>query len=183
MSKRRSKELETAMLLDMANACTRAAMLAWLFSAYREERSSPLSSVLDATARGAGREARGAGRVVHCDVKPENILMQGQRVALCDFARAVHVARAWEERAYHGTIAYCSPEARLGLCGPSNGVWSVGAVLYTMVEKQTLDGAEGADMRRLGVAGWRAHLRQCYDAATGDDHRSRATASRARSKS
>ncbi|MFB3113133.1 MAG: ADOP family duplicated permease [Gemmatimonadales bacterium] len=82
-------------------------------------------------------------RVVHCDVKPENILLGPEGHAyLADFgiARAVHAeVRAWrragEIDSSAGTPAYVSPEQAIGepnLDGRTD-VYSFGCVVYEML--------------------------------------------------
>ena len=85
-------------------------------------------------------------RVVHCDVKPENILLSDGHAYLADFgvARAVHAeARAWKRRgeidSSAGTPAYVSPEQASGdpdLDGKTD-VYSLGCVVYEMLSGVT----------------------------------------------
>ncbi|HZA93286.1 MAG TPA: serine/threonine-protein kinase, partial [Gemmatimonadales bacterium] len=76
--------------------------------------------------------------VVHCDVKPENILLQKDHVLVADYgiARAANVAEpAARSGSVFGTPQYMSPEQALGnveIDGRSD-VYSLGCVLYEML--------------------------------------------------
>ena len=78
--------------------------------------------------------------LIHRDVKPENVLLAGDRAILADFgvARAVEVAagdRVTETGLAVGTPAYMSPEQAGGssrLDGRSD-IYSLGCVLYEML--------------------------------------------------
>lgn len=83
-----------------------------------------------------------ANHVVHCDIKPENILIADGHAYLADFgiARAVHAeVRGWKRRgeidSSAGTPAYVSPEQASGeemLDGKSD-VYSLGCVVFEML--------------------------------------------------
>jgi len=80
--------------------------------------------------------------ILHCDVKPENILLQGDHVYLADFgiSRAVRAdGFAWDESAAGvspgGTASYVSPEQALGeraLDGRTD-LYSLACVAYEML--------------------------------------------------
>src|ERR671912_2588617 len=76
--------------------------------------------------------------VVHCDVKPENILLQKDHVLVADYgiARAANLGEALSRRGpVFGTPQYMSPEQALGdsdINGRSD-VYSLACVLYEML--------------------------------------------------
>ncbi|HEX6032647.1 MAG TPA: serine/threonine-protein kinase [Tepidiformaceae bacterium] len=76
--------------------------------------------------------------VIHCDVKPENILVNEQKVAkVTDFGVAETVSRTLapeEMRDVLGTVAYLAPEVIQGApADPRADVYSLGLSVYEMV--------------------------------------------------
>lgn len=72
-------------------------------------------------------------RIIHRDIKPQNILIQGGTPRLADFG----ISRAMQTTAVSSTIigtdAYMSPEAFDGKRTVQTDVWSVGVVLYQLL--------------------------------------------------
>ena len=73
--------------------------------------------------------------LAHCDIKPENILLNDDGEAvLCDFARAAFAPEPLQKK-FHGTRAYAAPEALRGICCIANDLWALGMVFFCMVER------------------------------------------------
>ena len=71
-------------------------------------------------------------RVIHCDVKPENlILFPGDRLRLTDFGIA-KLAQRTLRASGSGTIGYVAPEQAMGQPSFRSDVFSAGLVLYRM---------------------------------------------------
>lgn len=73
---------------------------------------------------------------LHGDIKLENVLMSGTRACLTDFGKA-DVFTDTEERVYPvGTLPYTAPETlrKSPVVGPEIDVWSLGVLLYALIE-------------------------------------------------
>jgi DNA-binding beta-propeller fold protein YncE/predicted Ser/Thr protein kinase len=86
-----------------------------------------LSQVADAL------DSAHAAGIVHRDVKPHNILVEGERAYLSDFglAKAFEGTGAGSGASIVGTVEYMAPEQWRGeRAGPAADVYSLGCVLY-----------------------------------------------------
>ncbi|KAJ3611934.1 hypothetical protein NHX12_020214 [Muraenolepis orangiensis] len=76
-------------------------------------------------------------RIIHMDLKPENIMVSGQEVKVIDFGSAckVHCSVAM----YGQTLPYRAPEVMLGLPATcSADMWSLGCILAELVQGSVL---------------------------------------------
>jgi tetratricopeptide (TPR) repeat protein len=91
--------------------------------------------------------------VIHRDVKPQNIMVEGSRAYLMDFglARPTKVEQSISQSGVLlGTPLYMSPEQARGetrLLGPRSDIYSLGATLYSvLVGRPAFDSIAGADV-------------------------------------
>ncbi|HET9197760.1 MAG TPA: serine/threonine-protein kinase [Solirubrobacterales bacterium] len=100
------------------------------------DREGPLSPhrAIDLLAQVADAlDAAHAAGIVHRDVKPHNILVEGDRAYLSDFglAKALDESGSASSASVVGTAQYMSPEQWRGdSIGPAADVYSLGCVLY-----------------------------------------------------
>lgn len=84
-----------------------------------------------------GLMAAHAAGVIHRDVKPSNVLVDGSRAVLTDFGAATILddPALTGTGLVLGTPAFLAPErARHARTGPESDLWSLGATLYAAVE-------------------------------------------------
>jgi len=102
------------------------------------DREGPLSPERATALLGQVAEALDAAHaagIVHRDVKPHNVLVEGDRAYLSDFGLAKSIEDSGASAAsVVGTAAYMSPEQWRGEpVGPAGDVYSLGCVLYEAV--------------------------------------------------
>jgi len=72
-------------------------------------------------------------RIIHRDIKPQNVLLQGDTPRLADFGISRAMQTTAISLAIAGTDAYMSPESFDGKRSVQTDIWSVGVVLYQMI--------------------------------------------------
>ncbi len=100
------------------------------------------------------RAAHAAG-VLHLDVKPANIMIDGDRAVLTDFgiARDIGPSAATTAGLLIGSPSYIAPErARGGRPGPAADLWGLGASLYAAVEGRGPFDRDGGALASLTAA-------------------------------
>jgi serine/threonine-protein kinase len=72
-------------------------------------------------------------RIIHCDVKPENmVLFPGERLRLGDFGIA-KFAQKTIQASGTGTVGYMAPEQAMGKPSQRSDVFSAGLIIYRML--------------------------------------------------
>ncbi len=99
--------------------------------------------------------------IIHRDIKPENVFITREGVVkLLDFgiARVKELSTATSATKFGttlGTPAYMSPEQALGRTdevGPLSDVWSVGALMYTLLAGQHVHGGKTVNEQLVAAA-------------------------------
>jgi serine/threonine protein kinase len=80
----------------------------------------------------AGLEHLHSRRITHRDLKPDNILLQGDTPRLTDFGIA-RVLKTTNHTAASGTPSYMAPEAFDGIHSEQTDLWAVGVILYQLL--------------------------------------------------
>lgn len=103
----------------------------------RIARAVPLGEAIElARQLGAGLAAAHRAGVVHCDVKPENVILVGERLVVTDFgiARGLDTKPASSTGVVEGTPTYMAPEQCRGeAVTPRTDVYALAAVVYEIL--------------------------------------------------
>jgi len=103
----------------------------------KDQGSLPPAEAVELLGQVAGAlDAAHAAGIVHRDVKPHNIMLEGERAYLTDFglAKAVGDSGVLSGTSIVGTVEYMSPEQWRGeQVGPAADVYALGCVLYEAV--------------------------------------------------
>ncbi len=81
-----------------------------------------------------GLEFLHSRKIIHRDIKPQNILLQGNTPRLADFGISRAMNTTMISSTIIGTDAYMSPESFDGKRNVQTDIWSVGVVLYQLLK-------------------------------------------------
>lgn len=102
-----------------------------------QSRISPALALDYAEQMIAGTAYAHEHRIIHCDIKPQNmILFAGGRLRLTDFGIAKIAHRTIVRASGSGTVGFCAPEQAMGKPSFASDVFSLGLVIYRMFSGQ-----------------------------------------------
>ena len=105
----------------------------------------------------AGVDSMHADGIVHCDLKPGNVLVgeHGRRLKICDLglARSAAAAPPPDEQRVDGTVGYIAPEVLLCEkdCGAPVDMWALGCIMAELVTGQSLFPEEDLCQQLIGI--------------------------------